>query len=481
MSRLRTSDQIFRTGAGLADAAWISAPLLGYTVFLFAPQVLNDGDTYSHLATGEWILSHRLVPATDPFSYAFSGAPWVAHEWLSELVMAIAYRLGGWSGLLILFGAVTALAGGLLTRYLTRCLDPLPAAVTLLLVAACISPGLLARPHILVLPISALWTIGLLDALSRKRVPWPLLPLMLVWANLHGSFIFGILLICPLALEAMLDDGAAWHRLTFEWILFFVASTALACATPHGWRGLAFPFHLLGMRQLSGIGEWHPTDFGTLQPIELALMALLYVCFTRGARVSPLRLITLLALLHLALRHSRHQMLAGVVGALILAEPLARSLNATQDTRRSPQSTQALQIACACVLALLLTTIRLAWPAAPMNSASSPISAIDHVPPALAAEPVLNDYAFGGYLIFRGIHPFIDGRADLYGDGFLRDYASVMRSDRARLMQTLADYNIRWTILPARSRVAAVLDTLPGWFRLYADPIAVVHTQTRTP
>jgi hypothetical protein len=106
---------------------------------------------------------------------------------------------------------------------------------------------------------------------------------------------------------------------------------------------------------------------------------------------------------------------------------------------------------------------------------------VDHVPAELAATPVLNDYAFGGYLIFRGMRPFIDGRADVYGDTFFADYTGMMRPDQTRLTRTLAERGIRWTILPPDSPAVAVLDTLKEWHRLYADDVAIVHARTPRP
>ena len=293
--------------------------LIGYAVFLFAPQVLNDGDTYSHVATGEWILLHRTVPTTDPFSHTFAGAPWIAHEWLSELIMAVAFLLGGWIGVLILFAAAMALAVGLLGRYLARWLDLLPATIALLVAVNCVSHVLLARPHILVLPIIELWTVRLLIARERARVPWLVLPLMLAWANMHGSFIIGLLLAVPFALEAIVTGGSGWRRAALQWGLFLVTAIALASTTPNGWHGLIFPVQLLSMKELGIIQEWQATDFRTLQPVELALMTVLYICLSRGVRVPALRLMVLVGLLHLALQHTRHQLLAGIVGALILA------------------------------------------------------------------------------------------------------------------------------------------------------------------
>ncbi len=470
-----------RTAARFGLPLWMVAALIGYSVFLFAPQVLNDGDTYSHIATGEWILRHGAVPGTDPFSHTFLGAPWVAHEWLSELAMAVAFRLGGWSGVLILYGGAAALAAGLLARHLARWLDPLPAAIALLLAASCIAPSLLARPHILALPILEFWTAGLLIARERGRVPWLILPLMLVWANLHGSFMFGLVLACPFALEATLAAGKKWRRAASHWALFLAGALTLASVTPQGWHGLAFPVQLLGMKQLGSIGEWRAPDFQTLQPIELALITVLYVCLSRGVRVPVLRLVVLIGLLHLALQHSRHQMLAGVVGALLLAEPLGSTLRAAPIAIRKIDRMRALPAAGFLVLVAVLGTVRIMHPRAPSNGPTSPVSAFNHVPADLAAMPVLNDYAFGGYLIFRGVRPFIDGRADMYGDAFLSAYGEMMRPDRARLEHTLEARGIRWSILAANSPVVAILDVLPDWRRLYADNVAVVFTRVASP
>jgi len=91
--------------------------------------------------------------------------------------------------------------------------------------------------------------------------------------------------------------------------------------------------------------------------------------------------------------------------------------------------------------------------------------------------PVLNDYAFGGYLILRGVRPFIDGRADMYGDDFLAGYAAMMSPDRARLTATLEARGIQWTILGPASPALDVLDRLAGWHRLYQDREAVVHAR----
>ena len=93
---------------------------------------------------------------------------------------------------------------------------------------------------------------------------------------------------------------------------------------------------------------------------------------------------------------------------------------------------------------------------------------------------VFNDYAFGGYLMFVGIKPFIDGRY-VYGDAFIKRYAAAVSASSDELPQLLAEYHIAWTLLGAKSPAVVLLDHLPGWRRLYADEIAVVHVREQAP
>jgi hypothetical protein len=162
---------------------------------------------------------------------------------------------------------------------------PIHLSIALLIGVSCVSPSLLARPHILVLPILTSWTIGLLKARERDSVPWSMLPLMLAWANMHGSFIIGRLLVCPFAVEAIIEAGAAWRRATLPWALFLGGAIAIAAMTPYGVRGLVFPLQLMSLRQLGSIGEWQAPNFQSAEPVEAALMAVLYVCLSRSVRV----------------------------------------------------------------------------------------------------------------------------------------------------------------------------------------------------
>jgi hypothetical protein len=257
-----------------------------------------------------------------------------------------------------------------------------------------------------------------------------------------------------------------------DWALFACASLLCGAVTPQGPEGLIFPFRLMEMSSLAGVDEWRPMDFSKFGPFEISLGVVLFVGLSRGMRVPPIRLLLLLGLLHMTLQHNRHAIVAVLVAALVLADPLAEALGQEQP-KIKPAGTRAWLAWGA--LATLLVAARLGLPFNPADGPTAPGAAVDHVPASLRSAPVLNDYGFGGYLIFRGVRPFVDGRTDLYGDRFMQRYYQIMSPDSAALNQTLKQRNIAWTILPPGSAVAALMDGRPGWRRIYADRFAVVH------
>jgi hypothetical protein len=443
-------------------------------------RVLNDGDTWWHVAAGRMMIARRAVLTTDPFSWTVHGQPWFTHEWLSEVLFGGAFNLAGWSAVVALTAAAAGLTAWLLARDVGRWLGGLPQIALVAFGLLLWSGSLLARPHMLALPILAAWTAELVRARADDRAPrWRFLPLMTLWANLHGSFFFGLALIGPFALEALLAASAD-RRMTvvLRWGGFGLAALGMAAITPHGIQSLFFPLSLIHMASLANIGEWAPSDFSTVGPLEIALLAGLFVALTRPLRLPLVRAGLLALLIHLALQHVRYDQMLGIVGALILAEPMARAFGQSPPPEgRRPATAPILGLA-AVALAVALLAGRLAWPLVLQDGPTRPISAVAAVPLAIAATPVLNDYSFGGYLIGQHVPVFVDGRADLYGDGFLRAYAKLLEPDRAALARRLNEGHVGWTILIPGSPIARAMDETPGWRRLRADRWAVVHVRT---
>jgi hypothetical protein len=449
-----------------------------YGIVMFTQRVLYDGDTYWQLAAGLKMLEAGRIFKTDPFSYTMPGHPWHTHEWLSEILFGLAYKLGGWSAMVALGGITAGLAAFIMGRWVTRFVQPLSALVMVGLAFYAISPSTLLRPHLLALPIMAQWTVSLLKAREENRAPslW-LLPLMTLWANMHGGFMFGLALIGPMALEALVTaPREKWLEVIWRWGLFGVLALGAALITPHGIDVLIFPFKVMSLKSLKDIIEWKPVDFSKPTPFEEAMLGTLLVCFVRGVKVPWVRTLVLLGLLAMALQHIRHMLVLAIVAPLLLAKPLGDVMSPehTADFRRFAKPT----LAAALVAFIALTAVRFAFPLHRKNDFHSPVAAFNSVPPELRAHRVFNTYALGGYLIYKDVPVFIDGRADMYGDDFTTYYLKIARSaDPAVFLAAQKRWGFDWAILEPDSVIVRTLAKTPGWKKTFADKQAVVYVR----
>ncbi|HEY3800778.1 MAG TPA: hypothetical protein VGL58_20685 [Caulobacteraceae bacterium] len=470
----------------MAGAAFIALMMTA----AFSWRVFIDGDTNWHVAAGRWILAHHTVPRTDPFSYTFAGKPWVAHEWLSEVLMAGAYLIAGWSGVVLFIGVCAGLAYAMIAAELRLWMGPVGQVVGVALSFACLQPFLFARPHIVAMPLLVFWCRALLKARREGRAPpLAITPLMMLWANLHGSFIFGLAIIGPFAAEALFAE-ADKLKVVREWAVFGLVSLAFSLLTPRGVDELIFPFMVVGMKILPDILEWRGATFGEPTLFEGALLATLFLGLWRGVRVPLWRLILLLGLVHMALQHVRQDSVLAALAPLLLAEPFGRALTPQRAGVRGVMPAgwkpdwRVPSIAVAATLTVIglgVAGVRLAQPLVRRDNANVPVSAMAHVPPQYLSQPVLNEYAFGGYLIFKGVKPFIDGRADMYGDDFVFEYLALVGGQQPDVSQAFKRWNIRWTILAPKDALVRTLDAAPNWKRVYSDPFAVVHVETAPP
>lgn len=458
-----------------------AAILSGIFVYLsWAPALFNDGDTSWHIAAGRWMIAQGRIPQVDPFSFTHVGQPWTAHEWLSELLMAGAFALASWGGLAVLFATMVAGTLALIAGEGRRQgLSGTAIVVLLLSVFMVLVPYIVARPHLFSWPLLALWTILLLRAREASRAPpWVAALLMTLWANLHGSFLFGLLLVLPFALEALLP-GETRRQVILGWGGFFALALVAALVTPHGVEGLLFPLQVSRMESLPLIMEWRPTSLAENPAFALVLAGAAGFALVRRLPIGPVRLLLLALLVYMAFAHVRHQALLAIVGSLLLVGPAAAALASGPRAPRGGLAQSAVAICAG--LVLLVGGIRLAFERAPGDSESNPRTAIANLPERLKSVPVMNGYGFGGPLILSGIRPFIDGRADLYGDAHMFEHQRIIDGDRAAFDRAVQQWGIAWTMLPPDSRLAARLDRDPAWRRIQADRWAVVHEAVSPP
>jgi hypothetical protein len=450
--------------------------------------VLNDPDTYLHIAAGRWMWAHLALATGDPFSYTMAGAHWSPGEWLAELIFAGIYDHAGWSGVVILTAACLALSLALLCRFLTPRVGALPAVMMSLAAAALVFPHTVARAHMLAMPLLVLWSGLLLAPLNRTRnPPWAALPAMVLWANLHASFLFGIGLAGWVAAEAVWESPSR-RDTAVRWGAFVVGAVAAGMLTPAGMTAFLQPLRLMGMPALqSSFGEWLPPDFSTFPALELWILAVMAIGFASRTRLNWTRLLLLLLLVHMALRHVRHADLLGLVGPLVLADGIGAALAAHGEMlsglslwrgaerlaggMRWPALAVGLGIGTAMALPLILAPLHRT------DGKVTPASGLAAARRLGLTGPVFNSEAFGGYLAFRGVPDFIDGRVEMFGNDFLAADVAAEGGDEATLSGLLARYGVTWTLLAPEVGAVAALDRMPGWRRVYSDPYAVIHVR----
>jgi hypothetical protein len=447
--------------------------------------LLNDPDSFWHLVIGQWITAHHAVPTVDTFSFTRIGEPWIAKEWLSQVLYAAIYRIAGWAGIVALAAAATAFAFGLMGRFLAQRLPRTPAVVLSIAAIALTAQHMLARPHVLALPVMVLWVAGLISAVEQHRAPrLLLLPLMLLWANLHGGFTFGLMLIVPFAIEACLD---ADNRIdmALRWMLFAALAFGAACITPYGTDSMLVTVRILGLGDaLALITEWLPQDFRSVTPFEICLLAGIGFALWRGVKLPLMRVLVLLGLVYMTLSHRRNGEMLGLLAPLVIAGPVAAFFDWSAPPESVPRQRRVNTALSTLAGLAVLTVIFVATRDIRPGAAIAPQNAVAALK-ASKAQRVFNDYDFGGYLISEGIAPFIDGRTELYGGPFMiRQWRAIMLRDLPDFLRLLDEYRIDATLFAPSVPAVALLDRQPGWRRVYADEFAVLHvreTETTPP
>jgi hypothetical protein len=469
--------------------------ILALGLFTMAARGVTDPDVWWHLRTGQLMLQNHSFFHTDPYSFTRFGAPWINHEWLSQVLMFVVFRVCGFGGLIVGFAAVIT-ATWLLV--FTRCAGrPYLAALVTLWGAAASVPAWGARPQMFSLFLGSIF-LWLLDASERRpKLLWWTPPLMLLWVNLHAGYPIGLaflgLFLLGEAMEALVYAGQ-WPQSVprlKKLVLVLVACLAVVPFNPNGFLIYSYPFETLrspGMQKF--IQEWFSPDFHNPMYLPLLLMLLALLA---GLAFSPRRprlraIVLLLVTVPIALRSIRHipilmlvlvPILAGLAEALMEQTGSERLLQAgrNQPTRRLIWANVVVLIAFGTFTFLRVRDV----------VRTQAQTETQHFPEAAAAflmtehppGPILNHYNFGGYFIWK-LYPayrvFADGRADVYGDRFMEDFAATYYLTDDWSMP-FTRWDIRTVVLPPDAPLITALRADPGWKQIYGDAEAVVLTR----
>ena len=164
-----------RDGASRENIAAAVLLLLQLVVvpFLLASsaKAFSDGDVSWHIAAGQWIIHHHAIPTADPFSFTRFGHPWVVTEWLGEIVYAAAFAAAGFAGCAAVVAAALIALQIIVFAHIRHRVGVIGIAATIAAMDMILGAFVLARPHVLVWPILAAWTVLLLRSLKTGRPP----------------------------------------------------------------------------------------------------------------------------------------------------------------------------------------------------------------------------------------------------------------------------------------------------------------------
>jgi hypothetical protein len=459
---------------------WVGAGVY-FFVLATGNNLLRDSDIFWQIEIGRWIIDHRAVPYADVYSFTRNGAPWMSSSWLAQVPYSASYSKLGWAGPVILSSAAVGIAFAIFAGFLTRYIDAARAVILAMVALALSMPHLLARPHVLALPVMVGWFAGLMTAADRRTAPsyW-LLPLLALWANLHGGFVFGLALIAPAALVAVWEANSSIRKsLALRWTAFALIALLAACCTPYGWNTLLAARNILDLGEvLTILSEWQPANFSRFGVFEACLLGIFFVTLYRGVTLSLPRIILLLGLIHLALTHVRSIEAFALLIPIALVKPLVRDTKRPKISPSSHPSPRSLV-----AVAALTATIAVTW----LFARYHPYFVIPSQVPAKALAAlkerksghILNGYEFGGYMIAQGVAPFIDGRAELYGEKFVMDHhRAVSLQDVDILFRLLNDYKIDAALFNPTTPAAQLLDGFGGWQKVYADESSAAYIRT---
>lgn len=492
---VQSTRKLYFSGAVTVFIIFYSALLLNPD-----PYLLQDPDTFWHISTGQWILDNAQFPTVDYFSYTAVGKPYISTEWLSQVFFAAAFKCGGWHAVVILTAISCSAIVGILYFYLVRHLRFSVAVGWAALTAVAISMHFLARPHIFSYVILVIWTINLLDIYDDDSFNISslisLAPLMVLWANLHGSFTFGLALLYVFAGYRLYQNIVRQNYTKCRRILIIMLVVTLsALITPYGIAPAFETKELLDLKfTISKIIELRSIDFQTHQFHLIIFVALFSVMASLGIRLRGARLIVFGIITLLGLRYTRGLAMFFLLTPIILARPASACAwwlmpQHSQTSDGDDASDPVLQFLQRQSIAILISNIAIAalitvsawWRggfAPPENIA--PKAAIDFVKRTNITGNVFNNYGFGGFLIFSGIPTFVDGRALPFGDEFLKKYFDASSLiDIKSSFELLDEYNVAWIILQPNEPLTKAIALSKSWNKVYFDKYSVVFTRVR--
>jgi len=485
---------------------WFRPLLLALAAVLligwFSPEI-SDPDFWWHLKTGQYILQHHSLPVPDPFAYttnlghaAYAGELRtryfnLTHEWLAQLLLYVVYEAGGFGGVVLVRALLLALVCGLvgLIAY-WRCGGFYRALAASMASAGVLAPFAADRPFVVTFLFLAA-ALAILERAARKGGPalWLLPPLFLSWANCHGGFFLGWLVIAAWWAESLFER---WRRRPFagERKLWTISGLAvlLSGLNPNGFRILEILTYYRASFLTARLLEWAPTEWWPVRWYTLLLAAAAAVLIRARRRVRVADWLLFVSFALAAFTAYRNVALTGLVAPVLIVSYLPewkRGVPALIRAAAPVGLAAGLAVGAVAGSFFQLRVNPWKWP-----SGAAAFLLAHHV-----TQPIFNSYEFGGYLTWR-LWPdervFIDGRA--LNEAVFLDYTRILynhdESGGKSAQQLLDQYGVEAIVMNGFEFTTGTVYLLAPaladpqqteWKLVYGDPQSLVFLRHPPP
>lgn len=450
-----------------------------------------DGDLPRHLLAGRLIFQSSAIPHTEPFIYPYAGRTYISHEWLSDVIFYLVDKYFGLAGIVLLSATLLATAFTLLYSSLSIQVNyRIPVIALVIWGITATIPNWITRPYLFSILLLVIWLIAV-DRLARNQAVslWYFPALMIIWSNLHGEFIAGILVLIAYSMGWILDyvhnpDISKPETGKKLWVALIISGLA-SFIRPGGVQSWITIFGFLNNRYLTSlIIEAQSPNFQ--QPTFFLMLGLLiFSIFLLSLKRESLpagQAFLLAGFSAMGLVAARNIHLYTIVAPFVLAKALAsgpeiKFLSGIENILRNIEGN--LRGIFWPLITIILFCFFILTSKGSQNYQfdrnSFPVDAVKWLKSHPQEGNMFNDINWGGYIAMQ-LWPqqstFIDSIADYTGDVTM-EYISVMS-----LSDTWYDifpkYNIKWVIIRPHSILTETLKDSLRWKVIYEDNTAII-------
>lgn len=445
-------------------------------------RLLMDGDTGVHIRIGDWVREHGRIPTADLFGWSKPAGPWYAYEWLAGVIMSAANAAAGLKAVVLMFATLFALIPAFVALHAVwRGASGVVLAPLVLLGTSALNIHFLARPHVftLLLLAAAAWMIER-DRREPSRRIWMLVPMMALWANLHGGFFILFPLLGLLAVGEFLEGR---RDRAIRYALLGGAAAVATLANPYGWRLHAHIFEYLRSDWvIRFVDEAQSPKFRseTMLSFLLLLFTGLAAAGTLLARRKYVEVFWIAFLSYCALVSVRHTTVWVVFLTPIVAEELSRWWPATHRMAAFELRSLTAWPAAAVAAVALLPVVD--WPTQ-FPKDLFPVAMEARHRELLKSARVFTTDQWADYLIWRNYpeqRVFMDARHNYYGEKIGNEFLTVAHGLPGwRKVQERYDFEVY--LWPVDTPLESILNESPEWHVLDRDSRAVLFVKSPDP